>query len=175
MMRSLLFLAIAACSASEAPSVSLARDVRAPEGLRALSVLTADGRPATLDELASDVTVLAFWSVSCAPCLEELPHVGKLAASYHTDPRVAVLAVNVDDPEDRPAALAAAKDLRLALPIVIDHLGEVAARVGGIALPTIAVVDRDFRIHREVGFDDDAAATFVADHARLVEAARRRN
>lgn len=64
----------------------------------------AQFEPATMTELRSRYAgqpfVVAFWSVTCVPCREELPHWGKWQRRH---PGVPILLVATDGPEDHEA------------------------------------------------------------------------
>ena len=45
-----------------------------------------DGKPVKISDFKGQVTVVNFWATWCAPCKEEMPTLGKLAAAYATQP-----------------------------------------------------------------------------------------
>lgn len=77
----LLFAALIVASAAKAPDFT-AKDV--------------DGKTWSLDSLMGDkLTILSFWSTSCAPCKQELDLLDSLYGEYG-DSGLSVVAINVD-------------------------------------------------------------------------------
>lgn len=102
-----------------------------------------------LGDCMRQVTLFAFWASWCHPCMQEIPQLAKYAASVH-DPRIAVIAVNVDD--DHAAATKAIAKLH-GLTIVLDPQHELYdALFGGLvmSIPATAIVSPD-------GIDVDAS------------------
>ena len=59
----------------------------------------AAGEPVRIADFKGKIVVLNLWATWCAPCVAEMPTLGKLAASYAGKP-VVVAAVSVDSPKD---------------------------------------------------------------------------
>src|SRR5262249_44436268 len=57
------------------------------------------GRSVTLSQFRGQVLVLNFWATYCAPCIEELPSLQRMAAQMK-DRNIAVLAISEDPDED---------------------------------------------------------------------------
>jgi thiol-disulfide isomerase/thioredoxin len=64
-----------------------------------------NGEPLTLKSFDGQVVVLNIWATWCAPCVEEMPTLGKLQAEYANKP-VKVVTLSIDRPEDAPDARA---------------------------------------------------------------------
>lgn len=92
------------------------------------------------------VVVVTFWASWCAPCLRELPLLGRLQAAVGRE-HLVVIAVNVKEPR---AAMQAVVDGQAAHPLqwVHDTSGATSARYGVDALPQMVVIDREGRVAR---------------------------
>jgi len=123
---------------------------------------TLDGRDIKLADVGRPVTVIALWGTFCEPCLEELPLVNQLAETYRNDSDVVVLAVAIDGVEDIEKVRATAKRLKLTMPVLIDRDGAL-----------FAVIGRDFKVDRSLGFVPMGASQFVQKNSERIERARR--
>jgi thiol-disulfide isomerase/thioredoxin len=137
-------------------------------------ILVSDTRGASgpLSSRMHDVTALVFWASWCEPCQMEMPLVDRYVSSEH-DPRVAIIAVNVDEVGDRQAALDAIAAKKLQLPVVFDPDEKVYAaafKTDDTQIPALAIVSRD-GIETEIGFDSELTdAQHVAHFRELVHA-----
>ncbi len=93
--------------------------------------------------------MLAFWSVSCPLCLQEIPKIEELHRLLGQQD-IRVVAVNI--PQDPPPAImATVRRFQPAYPTAMDVQGEIAKAVGGVdATPLTLFVDRQGRIVRRV-------------------------
>lgn len=91
---------------------------------------------------AGRVVLAHLWSVTCRPCMDELPLLGELHRRIAADGGM-VLGINVDPPSDAETMREALARLRLPFPNIHDPKGDtgVTARV----LPTTVVFDRGGR------------------------------
>jgi hypothetical protein len=108
-----------------------------------LSVLSADGRRVSLDELRAgrDATVLVFWSAGC-PCVRRYQgRVDALLDAYPAD-RVLVVALVSNAGESLADDLKTAVERGVRVPIYRDEGGRVARAVGARSTPTVVVLDR---------------------------------
>lgn len=108
-----------------------------------LSVLSADGRSVTLDELRAgrDAAVLVFWSAGC-PCVRRYQErVDALLDAYPGD-RVLVVALVSNAGESLADDLKTAVERGVRVPIYRDEGGRVARAMGARSTPTIVVLDR---------------------------------
>ena len=138
---------------------------------------TLDGREIKLADVGRPVTVIALWSTFCEPCLEELPLVNRLAESYRNDSEVAVLAVAIDGVEEIEKVRATAKRLKLTLPVLIDRDGALSRRLqpreDQQVLPLFAVIGRDFKVDRTLGYLPMGPNQFLQKNSERIERARR--
>jgi peroxiredoxin len=144
----LLVLTVAALAAACAQSTL-------PMNLATSSLPGTDGTSHTLEPGgATQLTVLVFFADHC-PC--QAAHDGRLRdlyARYH--PRgVEVLAVDseTDATPERDAAEAAKRGYPF--PIVIDHGGALARRVGAVYATETFVIDRSGTVRYHGGIDSD--------------------
>lgn len=103
-----------------------------------LSVRDADGKTLTLDGLRGRPVLIVFWGTSCAPCLEELPELERLA-SRHGCEGLAVVPVCVDV-SDAADARRVGADRAPGLPVYADPTGTAKLSYGVQALPTAVLV-----------------------------------
>lgn len=85
------------------------------------------------------VVLIDFWATWCGPCKKELPELAKMYAELGKSGFV-VLAISVD--EDRGEAQRFATARKMALPLLSDTTGEVAARYDLPKMPTSFLVDK---------------------------------
>ena len=91
---------------------------------------------------AGRVVVAHLWSVTCKPCLDEMPLLGAL--HRRLSPLGAmVLGINIDPPADIAAVQATANRLRLPFPNVHDPKGDTGITAN--VVPTTVVFDRSGR------------------------------
>jgi thiol-disulfide isomerase/thioredoxin len=172
----LLFLATACGGPAARPGA--ARTAPA-DPLRAIRVTDIQGGHPSLPGLGGEVLVVALWATWCEPCLDELPRIDQMRQQYAGDPRVAIVAVNVDD----EPAVASAAVARMGLTLPSYRGGEALMRqlaprgADGKArpgLPLVAVLDwraRPARVHRRFGFEPGGAS--IDELARVIETVRR--
>lgn len=153
-----------------------------------LAVFTIDEKPAKLSDFGAEVTVIAVWGTNCVPCVKELPMVEATWQSYRGDARVAFIALALDDFRDaarRGAVREMAVRLGLTMPVVFDKDIGVYRRINGedgpsgkkhegIRVPQLAIIDRRFRVRRQIGFDaKQSKEDFVRAQRALIDAALR--
>ena len=108
-----------------------------------LSVVAADGRRVTLEELRGgrDATVLVFWSAGC-PCVRRYQErVDALLETYPKD-RVQVVALVSNAGETLAEDLKTAVERGVRVPIYRDEGGRVARAMGARSTPTVVVLDK---------------------------------
>ncbi len=143
-MRPNRFLRLAAALALAALA-PLAADAAATAGARApdFTLHAADGRNVRLEELRGQVVLVNFWATWCGPCREEMPHLNELYAKYGKS-GVVLLGVNIDD--DPATALATAKKLGVAFPVLLDTDKKVSKLYDLATMPSTVLIDRDGKV-----------------------------
>jgi cytochrome c biogenesis protein CcmG/thiol:disulfide interchange protein DsbE len=130
-------LLLAACRPSEGPAPIVGR--HAPDFTGAL-LPTGQQK---LSDLAGRPVVLNFFATWCIPCRQELPTFEQLAAR-HADKGLTFLLVDMaEDPDDVALFL---DELRVTLPTVVDHTGEIVKTYRVRALPSTFFIGRDGNI-----------------------------
>lgn len=64
--------------------------------IRSYDVTTIEGKPYSSTSQLGKVTVIKFWFKDCAPCIQEMPKLNKLAAQYADNDDVNFLAFGLD-------------------------------------------------------------------------------
>lgn len=131
---------IAGC-AREAPPVSFA---------------LANGERVTMLSLRGRTVWLEFWSLTCAPCIEELPAMRKLVAELDPE-NVVVIAVAM--PWDPPAQVVEfARREKITYPVALDFDEKISSAFDVTAVPHRMLIGPDGTIvRRENGRLDPAA------------------
>jgi len=98
-----------------------------------------EGGNMRLSEHIGEVVILHFWATWCGSCRQEIPLLGEIHDKYA---RVGLVTFGVNLDEDREAAAAMARALRIAYPVLIDGRKDVSKdyRVG--TLPVTVLIDR---------------------------------
>lgn len=136
----------------------------APRALPAATFMDAAGHAHSLAEYKGRLTILNLWATWCAPCVRELPALGRLAAATHG--KLAIVTVNAghDTPAQTAAFLAAhgAGDL----PAFRDPDLSLLTAFGSQGLPFSVLIDakgREIaRASGPMGWDDPAAEAYFA-------------
>ena len=104
-----------------------------------------DGSKPMLSTYQGKTVLGVFWSVSCAVCAEEIPH---LNALYKQRDRYNLEIIGFDMPYDRPDwTVSFVKKRAMQYPVSFDLRGEIARGFGGVqATPTVVLIDKHGRI-----------------------------
>jgi peroxiredoxin len=99
----------------------------------AFSLLTLDGRRATLADYRDKLVILNFWATWCVPCTDEMPTLEALWKAYRARGLV-VVGVSVDRGAPRALLEPYIRNLALTFPILLDPDSTTATawRVTGI-------------------------------------------
>ncbi len=91
------------------------------------------GEPVLLDRKPEECALIVhFWATWCASCAEELPLLGRLAASFAREGvRIAIVAAGEEASVVQDYLTAHA----LALPVLLDPRGGAWRKAGGVGLP----------------------------------------
>ena len=91
------------------------------------------------------ILVLDFWASWCAPCLQIMPQVDKVAQEFAGE-NVKLVAVNLqEDPERIRTVL---ERLNLKPAVALDRDGLIAEKYGAITIPQTVIIDRDGTVAR---------------------------
>jgi peroxiredoxin len=98
------------------------------------------GEPIALAEHRGQVVVLNFWSISCSPCLDELPELQDFYLAYRPQ-AVVVMAIHVGEGSERAQGVSDGRGVTF--PVLLDRDWAVADSYQVRGLPTTLVLDRD--------------------------------
>jgi thiol-disulfide isomerase/thioredoxin len=130
----------------------------------------AAGKAHTLADFKGKAVIVNLWATWCAPCVQEMPTLAKLASESAGQP-LAIVPVSVDRPDDRANAEAFLAK-RPPLTFYSDpSYGLPAAftpRVEG--LPTTVLIDRNGRVRARLSGGADWS---TGDARRVIEALER--
>ncbi|MBI2896809.1 MAG: TlpA family protein disulfide reductase [Deltaproteobacteria bacterium] len=111
-------------------------DRRAPD----FSLPDRHGKKVKLSSLRGKVVVLNFWTITCGPCIEEMPSLDELITIVANDPDIAVLTVSVDEDWD---AVRRIFPRGTRLPILFDPDRKIVTDKYGTRLfPETWIIDR---------------------------------
>lgn len=104
-----------------------------------------DGRQTSLTALRGQNVLVAFWSLSCPPCLEEIPDLIRLHETWkNRGLHIVAVAMAYDPPS---AVLAYSQDRQLPYDIALDLDGQIAHRLGDVqVLPASVLIAPDGRV-----------------------------
>jgi peroxiredoxin len=105
------------------------------------TLMTLEGRPARLREFRGKLVLLNFWATWCAPCLHEMPSMGRLYQTFKEADFV-LLAVSMDH-QGEGVARPFVDNLKLTFPILLDSTSEVGRQYSVRGLPTTYLIDPD--------------------------------
>ena len=101
------------------------------------------------DLLGKNAVMLAFWSLFCGPCQEELPMLEQLHKKY-ADKGLSVLTVNLDGPRRAKAVEKYMADKAFTFSVlweIIDGTSYVTAdKYGIVGTPTLVLIDRKGKV-----------------------------
>jgi thiol-disulfide isomerase/thioredoxin len=140
--------------------------------LAKVPVADAAGHSTPIGDRFRDVNLLAFWASWCKPCLEELPKLDKLYATQRGRARVAMIAVNLDEPEHHADAVAAIARLHIAMPVVFDPDAttyDVLYPGPMVVIPAVAVVTKDGGSDRRGGPADESSDALIARYRARID------
>ena len=104
-----------------------------------------DGGRFHLDAQKGQIIVLDFWASWCAPCLQVMPQVDKVAQEFAGE-NVRLIAVNMQDSPDRIQTVL--ERLNLTTAVALDREGLIAEKYGAITIPQTVIIDRDGTVAR---------------------------
>ncbi|PYT90269.1 MAG: hypothetical protein DMG41_05865 [Acidobacteria bacterium] len=136
----LLGCVLAAPVFAQQPTIRL---VRNPDPAPDFKLDTLEGKPVSLAEYKSKVTLLNFWATWCGPCRAEIPDLVELQNKYRDQLQIIGLVVDDDDPQ---AIKKFVEQFGINYPVAIAT-DELRMEYGGIpALPTSFLLDAQGRV-----------------------------
>lgn len=81
---------------------------------------TIDGRKVKLSDLKGKVVMVNFWATWCQPCIKEMPTFIKTYEKYKAQ-GFEILAISVDEIEDRPKVTSFVTRLKINFPVLYDE------------------------------------------------------
>lgn len=122
-------------------------------------LLRLNGGRLKLSDYNGKIVVLDFWASWCAPCLQIMPQVDKVAREF-ADQGVVLMSINLGE---RPEQIQAVMNrLKLSTTVLLESDGRTAARFGATTIPLTVIIGRDGRI----------ASLFVGSGARFSDQLR---
>lgn len=100
------------------------------------------GAPVTLEAFRGKLVVLNLWAQWCAPCMNEMPSLDRLAQTLPAD-QFAIVTVTKDDLGDTPSKRAFTRLGLSHLQLYLDPPGRIAKEVGARGLPTTLILGAD--------------------------------
>ena len=156
-------------TATSAPVDQFVATNPAPD-FSAVAPLDPAGKPADMAAYRGQTLLVNLWATWCAPCIRELPSLGKLQATLG-GADFAVVTVALDEPDAAKVAPFLAQHGADNLPALIDTNRTIDTVMPISALPTSFLVDRDGKIRAVLTGDADwncgaaleAVKAFIAD------------
>ena len=121
----------------------------------AFEVKTADGSHFNLDNMTGRVVLIDFWATWCGPCMEELPHLQKIAKEFSGEPLV-IISVSWDSDETKWRDFIAKHEMTWVQFRDADH--KLTERFGVPSIPHYFTIDSDGVLTGAMlGSDDDVS------------------
>lgn len=128
---------------------------------------SGSGRNLKLSEHRGEVVMINFWATWCGPCRQEMPLLNRLHEKYHKA-GFTLFGVNIDDKSGN--ALAMARKLGVAFPVLFDTEKRVSRLYDVEAMPSTLLIDRDGKVryvHR--GYRAGYEASYEAQIRELLK------
>ena len=106
------------------------------------AVLTASGAPEPIDAFRGKTVILNLWAPWCAPCLQEMPSLDRLAARLPASD-FAVVAVTKDPVGDSASKRTFDRMGLKRLKLYLDPEGKLANAIEARGFPTTLILGRD--------------------------------
>lgn len=156
-------------SAASAPMDRFVATDPAPD-FAAIAPLDPAGKPADMGTYRGKALLVNLWATWCAPCIRELPSLGKLQAALG-GADFAVLTIALDEPDAAKVPPFLAQHGAANLPALIDTNRTIDKMMPISALPTSFLVDRDGKVRAVLTGDAEwhcgtalaAVKAFIAD------------
>ncbi|OIP33398.1 MAG: hypothetical protein AUK47_19050 [Deltaproteobacteria bacterium CG2_30_63_29] len=159
-------LVLAASLWSAPASAEEPSDAGARKAAQAFDADQLDGELFEFESTEGKVVVMSFWASWCAPCLQELPHLDRMATDY-AEQGLIVLAVNTDGPETLSGVRSIVNRKKWTMPVLLDSEGAIANLYNPRGTnPFIVFVDRNGQI---VSSHEGYAPGDEAEHEALIK------
>lgn len=131
--------------------------------LQSFEAGTLDGGTFTQEDIAAkDVTIVNFWSLTCGPCIEEMPDIAEFAKTLPDN--VQLITVCLDGSSNTENAKGILQEAGFEGVTLISGTGDIQKVCGNIQYtPTTIVVDKDGNIIGEeiIGKREDLADVYT--------------
>ncbi len=129
-----------------------------------------DGKNVSLSEFQGKVVLVDFWSTTCNPCLEEMPHLVEIYEKFKAKGFV-ILAVAGDGPETRSNVSTVVHQKKMNFPVLMDEETTVIARYNPKKdMPFWVLIDRAGNIvKKKNGYDPGDEEKLAADIEGLLK------
>jgi alkyl hydroperoxide reductase subunit AhpC len=122
--------------------------------------------PKTLADAKGKVVLVDFWGTFCEPCKKSFPKYQELADQFNGE--LAIIAISVDEPEDKGKIAEFVKATGVKFPVVWDKDHGAARRYDPKTMPTSFIIDKSGVVrHVHMGYHADDEAK-VADEVRAL-------
>ena len=135
------------------------------------SLPSLDGGIVSLsDHLGKKVILVDFWSTTCHPCLEEMPHLVELYEKLK-DKGFIVLGVAGDGPDTRRDVTKVVREKGVTFPILLDEETSVVARYNPKKeMPFWALIDKSGNIvKKKNGYNPGDEKTLAVEIEKLLQ------
>ena len=120
----------------------LAVSVASAQQLPDVKVENAQGKIVSVRDLAQGKPmIIAYWSIACKPCIQELNAINDALADWRSEAEVEVVAVSVDDSRLKASAMAIASSRGWEFTCVYDENQELKRAMNVSLTPQSFVVD----------------------------------
>ena len=106
-----------------------------------------DGQVVALAEFRGKIAIVNFWATWCAPCIEEMPSLNRLAERY-ADKGLLILGVSLDEDPDAYRDFLAKNHISFLT--LRDPSHNTSERYGTFKLPESYIISRDGRLLNKV-------------------------
>ncbi|MBN1189233.1 MAG: TlpA family protein disulfide reductase [Dehalococcoidales bacterium] len=130
----LCFTLLAACSEAESPSGTPSAP-SAPD----FQLKDLEGQSVSLDSLRGRTVFINFWTTTCPPCINEMPHIQELYQDWSGREDVSILTINMG--ESAGTVRDFIKTSGYTFPVLLDSRLSVSSKYGVQYTPTSLVVD----------------------------------
>jgi len=135
-------------------------------------LLDATGRPTTIGNHFTPVSLLHFWATWCPPCITEIPALERLSQDFAQEPGFQIMMVAVDDDPEKVRPFVGRNR---AFSVLFDPQWEVTHRYGTRKLPETYVVIRgrtvkSLKFVGATNWDDPKIRAALQEVIRKVEA-----